>query len=85
MEGTDVSLEELRSKGVLGLVSKEERRDRDTGLGFKTASGKVEMISPALDEAGLPSLAPFYDPRPTSRASSTWCSAGWPITTTPTP
>jgi thiosulfate reductase/polysulfide reductase chain A len=62
LEGTGISLDELRSKGVLGLVSKEERRDRDTGLGFKTKSGKIELVSPALDEAGLPSLAPFYDP-----------------------
>ncbi|MCF8033824.1 MAG: molybdopterin-dependent oxidoreductase [Desulfarculaceae bacterium] len=62
LEGTGVSLDELREKGVIGLADKAIMRDRDSGLGFKTGSGKVEIISPVLTEAGLPSLAPFHEP-----------------------
>jgi len=62
LEGTGVSLADLRAKGVIGLVSKEVRRDRDTGLGFKTKSGKIEFVSPVLAEAGLPQFAPFHEP-----------------------
>ncbi len=62
LEGTGVDLSELRKKGVISLAEKAVTRDRDTGLGFKTDSGKIELVSPVLGEAGLPSFAPFYEP-----------------------
>jgi thiosulfate reductase / polysulfide reductase chain A len=62
LEGTGVSLAELREKGVISLVDKPVMRDRDTGLGFKTPSGKIEFVSSVLTEAGLPSFAPFEEP-----------------------
>ncbi|MCG6878311.1 MAG: molybdopterin-dependent oxidoreductase [Deltaproteobacteria bacterium] len=62
LEGTGVDLNELREKGVVSLAEKAVKRDRDTGLGFKTPSGKIEFVSQSLTEAGLPSFAPFYEP-----------------------
>lgn len=62
LEGTGISLAELREKGVISLVDKPVMRDRDTGLGFKTPSGKIEFVSSVLTEAGLPSFAPFEEP-----------------------
>ena len=62
LEGTGVSLSQLREKGVISLADQAFLRDRENDLGLKTASGKIEMVSPALTEAGLPSIAPFYEP-----------------------
>ena len=62
LEGNGISLADLRAKGVINMVDKEVRRDRDSGLGFKTASGKIEFVSPVLAEAGLPDFAPFHEP-----------------------
>ncbi|MCB2225757.1 MAG: molybdopterin-dependent oxidoreductase [Desulfarculaceae bacterium] len=64
LDGTGVSPAQLREKGVIGLAKDAIMRDREDGLGFKTASGKIEIISPVLSEAGLPSLAPFYEAPP---------------------
>ena len=63
MEGTGLSLDQLRSQGVMSLAKEAVMLDRKDGLKFGTASGKVEMISPVLDQVGLPSLAEF-DPPP---------------------
>jgi thiosulfate reductase/polysulfide reductase chain A len=62
LEGTGIDLDKLRSKGVLSLADKPIMWDRENGIKFKTASGKVEIISPKLTEMGLPSLAPYEAP-----------------------
>ncbi len=62
LEGTGVSLKELREKGVVSLADKPIMWDRENGLKFKTPSGKIEFISQELEEAGLPSIAEFQPP-----------------------
>lgn len=62
LEGTGISLQQLREKGVLSLASKPIMWDRDEGLKFKTPSGKIELVSSVLSEAGLESLVEFTPP-----------------------
>jgi thiosulfate reductase/polysulfide reductase chain A len=62
LEGTGVDLDKLKSRGVLPLADKPIMWDRENGIKFKTASGKVEIISPVLTEMGLASLAPYQAP-----------------------
>jgi thiosulfate reductase/polysulfide reductase chain A len=62
LEGTGVSLDQLREKGVISLVDQPVFYDRETGLKFKTPSGKIEFISQQLTELGFDSIAPFKEP-----------------------
>ncbi|RJX34298.1 MAG: thiosulfate reductase [Desulfarculus sp.] len=62
LEGTGVSLAELREKGVLSQVDKPVLRERLKDLKLKTPSGKIEFVSTMLSDAGLPSFAPFDEP-----------------------
>ena len=48
----------------MSLSDKPIIADRMNGLKFKTPSGKIEIVSQALTDAGLPSLAPFEPPPP---------------------
>ncbi len=61
LQGTGVKIEELRKKGIVTVTDKPTLLDRDNGLRFGTASGKIEIISPNLMKAGLESL-PAYRP-----------------------
>lgn len=62
LEGTGVSPDELRRTGVISLADKPVLWDRQDGLKFKTPSGKIEIMSSMLSEAGLESLAEFQEP-----------------------
>jgi thiosulfate reductase/polysulfide reductase chain A len=62
LEGTGVTVAQLREKGFVALADKPILADRMNGLKFKTPSGKIEIVSAALAEAGIPSLAPFEPP-----------------------
>ena len=62
LEGTGVTVAQLREKGFVSLADKPIIADRMNGLKFKTPSGKIEIVSQSLTEAGLPSLAPFTAP-----------------------
>ncbi|MDA8231479.1 MAG: molybdopterin-dependent oxidoreductase [Magnetospirillum sp.] len=62
LEGTGVTLDDLRAKGVVPLAERPVLFDREDGLRFPTPSGTIEMRSAVLDKAGLPSLAPFAAP-----------------------
>jgi len=64
LEGTGLTVDQLRAKGVVALADKPVLFDRADGLRFKTASGKIEIVSPVLTKAGLPSLATFEPPGP---------------------
>ena len=64
LEGTGVTIAQLREKGFVSLSDKPIIADRMNGLKFKTPSGKIEIVSQALTDAGLPSLAPFEPPPP---------------------
>ncbi len=64
LEGTGVSIDQLRAKGTVSLTDKPVFFDRDEGLKFKTPSGKIEILSERLAKAGLESLAPYQPPAP---------------------
>ena len=58
LDGTGVTVEELRRAGMAALAGPPRLTARDD-LRFPTPSGKIEIDSAVLKEAGLPSLAPF--------------------------
>ena len=62
LEGTGIPLSEIRGKGLLPLAEKPILWDRDTGLKFRTPSGKIELVSGRLSEAGHESFAEFQPP-----------------------
>jgi len=62
LEGTGVTVAQMRDRGVIPLAKKPIMWDRKTGLKFKTPSKKIEFRSSLLDEAGVPSLAEFAPP-----------------------
>jgi thiosulfate reductase / polysulfide reductase chain A len=64
LEGTGVTIAQLREKGFVSLAEKPIMADRMSGLKFKTASGKIEIVSQSLSDAGIESLAPFVAPEP---------------------
>jgi thiosulfate reductase / polysulfide reductase chain A len=61
LEGTGVTVAQMRETGVVSLTDKPFLFPRDQ-LKFKTPSGKIEIDSDVMKKAGLPSLAP-YQPR----------------------
>ncbi len=63
LEGTGVSIEQMRESGVLSLAAKPILWDRSDGLKFKTPSGKIEFISQNLTEWGFDSLAAYKPPQ----------------------
>jgi len=63
LEGTGVTVSQLRDKGVVALTEKPLMWDRKKGLKFKTPSKKIEFQSALLDQAGVPSLAEFVGPQ----------------------
>ena len=67
LDGTQVTMEELRRAGMVALADGPPRLTPRDELRFPTPSGKIEIDSAVLKEAGLPSLAP-YQPKtaPTS-------------------
>lgn len=62
LEDTGVTIDQVREKGMVSLADKPILWDRQEGLKFKTPSGKIELESSLLKEAGFPSLAEFQPP-----------------------
>ncbi len=63
LEPTGHNIEEFNEKGFISLADKPILFDRDNLEGrFKTPSGKIEIISQVLTDAGLPSLKPYESP-----------------------
>ena len=58
LDGTGVTIAEIREVGVVGLASAPTLVPRD-GLTFPTPSGKIEIESETLEKMGLPSLPPY--------------------------
>jgi thiosulfate reductase/polysulfide reductase chain A len=61
LEPTGHSYEEFDEKGYIELSDKPIMYDEIEGR-FKTPSGKIEIISSVLEEAGLPSLKKYESP-----------------------
>ena len=53
---------DFKKTGLIPLTNKEIWFDRKTDMKFKTPSGKVELISTMLEEAGVPSWIPYEAP-----------------------
>jgi thiosulfate reductase / polysulfide reductase chain A len=58
LDGTGVTVAELRETGVVALADAPKLIPREE-LRFPTPSGKIEIVSDMLKEAGLPSLPPY--------------------------
>jgi thiosulfate reductase / polysulfide reductase chain A len=58
LEGTGVTVAEMRKEGVVSLADAPKLTPRDQ-LKFPTASGKIEIESEALKKSGLSSLPPY--------------------------
>ena len=61
LDGTAVTVSELRETGIVALAAAPKLTPRDE-LEFPTPSGKIEIESEILKQAGLPSL-PAYVPK----------------------
>ncbi len=63
LEPTGFTLSDFDAKGFVSLADKPVMYDRANLDGkFKTPSGKIEIISQVLTEAGQPSLKPYESP-----------------------
>ncbi len=62
LEGTGVTIEDFDKKGIVDLADKPLYRNFDD-IRFKTASGKIEIISKKLEENNLQSLKPYHSPK----------------------
>jgi thiosulfate reductase / polysulfide reductase chain A len=58
LEGTEVTVAEMREAGVVPLAAAPKLMPRDA-LKFPTPSGKIEFDSAVLKQAALPSLPPY--------------------------
>jgi len=63
LEGTGVSREDFAAKGFVPLADGPRYRSPEN-IGFKTASGKIEIIAPKWEAQGLPSLKPYEGTHP---------------------
>lgn len=61
LEGTGITLKDFETKGFVTLSDKPIYWDRNSGMKFKTPSGKIEFVSSLLEENGIPSF-PAYEP-----------------------
>ena len=58
LDGTGVTVAEMREKGFVSLANAPRLMPREE-LRFPTPSGKIEIESAVLQQAGLPSLPPY--------------------------
>ncbi len=57
-----VKLSDFDAKGFVALADEALLWNRQDGLKFKTASGKIELVSPLMEKAGFPSFPPYTSP-----------------------
>ncbi len=63
LEGTGFTRDDFKEKGVVAYGKKQIFWDRNNGIKFKTKSGKIEIKSALLEDAGFSSF-PDYEPVP---------------------
>lgn len=61
LEGTGVSIDDFNATGQVPLAEKPLYRDFEE-IKFKTDTGKIEIVSPKLEDNGLQSLKPYQAP-----------------------
>lgn len=59
LEGTGFTRQDFQAKGFVAYGKKQIFWDRREGIKFKTPSGKIELRSSLLEEAGYPSFPPY--------------------------
>ncbi len=65
MEDTGFTVDDFKAKGFVAYCKDQIFWNRSDGLKFKTPSGKIELRSSLLEEAGYPSFPPYTPvPRP---------------------
>ncbi len=62
LEDTGVKIEDFDAKGFVVLADEPLWWDRKDGLKFPTPSGKIELVSSVMEEAGIPSFKPYEEP-----------------------
>jgi thiosulfate reductase/polysulfide reductase chain A len=62
LDGTGVRIEDFEASGMVSLADAPRYLDFDSYT-FKTASGKVEIISKKLEDCGIASLKPYESPK----------------------
>jgi thiosulfate reductase/polysulfide reductase chain A len=62
LEGTGVTVEDIKKKGSFSLAEKPIWWDRMNDLKFKTPSKKIELVSSHLTDCGLESFKPYERP-----------------------
>jgi len=63
LEGTGFYIEDFKKKGFVAYTDRQIFWDRKDGIKFKTPSGKIELVSSLLEDAGFESF-PAYEPMP---------------------
>ena len=63
LQNLGVKIEDFDAKGFVALTDKTLLWDRNDGIKFKTPSGKIELVSSLMENAGFPSFVP-YTPMP---------------------
>jgi thiosulfate reductase/polysulfide reductase chain A len=61
LQGTGVTMADFEATGMVSLADAPKYHTREE-LSFKTPSGKIEIISSRLENAGVPSLLPYESP-----------------------
>jgi thiosulfate reductase/polysulfide reductase chain A len=59
LEGTGIKIEDFSKQGFVTLADKAIWWDRDKTIQFKTPSGKIELISTLMENAGFSSFVPY--------------------------
>ena len=59
LQDMGVKIEDFDAKGFVALTDQTLLWDREKGLKFKTPSGKIELVSPLLESAGVPCFCPI--------------------------
>jgi len=59
LEPTGFTLQDFDAKGFVAYGKEQIFWDRNEGIQFKTPSGKIELVSSLLENAGFPSFPPY--------------------------
>ncbi len=59
LKGTGVTLKDFANKGFVVLSDQPLWWDREKDIKFKTPSGKIELVSALMENAGFPAFTPY--------------------------
>ena len=68
-----MTLKDFANKGFVVLSDQPLWWDREKDIKFKTPSGKIELVSALMENAGFPAFAPYVPvPVPPEALSASW-------------